>query len=117
MNNDLHNLLQLLQRLTTAGKAIWIRGPEPGFVFCFVGDERLTFSILGPGNDDNYISPEGDVHGVCARWRHRDLLFVQPAVTHPELMSLLRAATLDESRLAALNRQVNTAAFHALETL
>ena len=111
--NDADILLDLLLRLTTAGRAEWLRCEEPGYLFCFVGNERLDVVIHG--DEEQAIAPETpDVAAVVVSWRHRKFLFLQPDIMHPGLLDLLCRARLDEAGRRLLNLHARARDLEAL---
>ena len=85
-------LLIALNRLTQAGTAIWLQGAgSPGHIYCYIGEERVDFVVYVDA--DVIGSPSGDVAAVSAVFRNIRTLFVQPEVTAPRLLELLRSAT------------------------
>ena len=89
-------LVELLDALTNAGRAVWCQSSgDVGQVYCFIGDERIDFSVYGASGSD-LVAPSGEVHGVLATCRNQKALYVQPEIMNPRLMELLRAAPIDD---------------------
>lgn len=118
--NERDQIVTILDQLTTAGAARWFVDPgdEAGYAYCFVGGERLDFVTCGPGGWQEPLPPESDdIPAILARWRHRELLFLEPALDQPRLLALIRAAERDPARFRQLTREATANATESLRRL
>lgn len=98
-------LVELLDQLTGSGRAIWCQSSaDCGYVYCFVGEERVEFQVYGASGSD-LVSPSGEVHGALAVCRNQNVLYVQPEIMCERLMELLRAAPTDDGLFRTLQQR------------
>ena len=110
--------VRLLQKLTRVGAARWVRrAVDPGFVYCFVGSDKLVFEVLSadhPGRNESgevtgarAVAPEerAKVHGILCEYRNHSMLYLEGLGGWDDLLDLLVAAPIDDALFRLQQRE------------
>jgi len=115
--DDQRRFIELLQKLTAAGKLEWARSEqEPGFVFCLAGDELILFELRG-GENAAPVEPEGKVAGIVSKCRNVTYLWLEGLHEWDKLLALLKQAPIDNRKLIEIRRRSHESPIHALERM
>jgi hypothetical protein len=109
--------VQLLDELTRAGRAEWVRAEhEPGFVHCLVdGEELIEFECMGGDKGDNHVAPMEELAGVVVHHCNTTYLWLPLLPSWDGLLKLLRQSRDDDGRCRACARIAYAAPVRALE--
>lgn len=107
-------LVAALEALSASGRAEWVRRPvDPEFVFCFLGDDLITFDLQGPGAASAELV--GAIHGIGCDFRNCAFLWLEDLDGWQQILGLLRKARVDEAHFQALRRGLDDAVLRSLE--
>jgi len=107
------DLLAAVEAATRSGNATWLQmAGSPGYINCYIGMECIAFLVYVDA--DEIGSPFEEVDAVEATFRNIKLLYIQPSVTAPGLIELLRLAKEDTDSFRKHQRQSRGAAQNIL---
>lgn len=108
--------VELLTRLTEAGKAEWAQSPiEPGFVYCMAGEDLIVFEVRGEKAE--HVIPSARVHGVHCKCRNVSYLWLEGLNGWDLLLKLLERAPVGHEAFCEMRRRANLFPLRALQAL
>ncbi len=109
--------VELLDALTRAGRAEWIRSKgDPGFVFCLLDQEDVVkFECMGGKKGDQHVDPDEHLAGVVAHHSNTTYLWLPLLTSWDTLLRLLRSSGARADRWRACKRVAYEAPVRALE--
>jgi hypothetical protein len=115
---DQMQFLDLLNQLTKAGRADWLRSAsDPVFVYCLIdGDDLIKFECKGGAKGDEPVPPTEDLAGVVSHYCNTTYLWLTGLANWELLLQLLRSAKIDERRFIQCRRIAHGAPVRVLES-
>ena len=109
--------VELLEELTQAGRAEWLRSNgDPGFVRCVLdGADVVVFECMGGKDGDERVSPREELAGVVAHLSNTTYLWLPEIPSWDALLRLLRRSRANADAWRGSKRIAHRAPVRALQ--